>query len=190
MDRLLKLLKTNNYFIVLNNYPPYKERYINKIFQDLSSNNFNVIKFIDNTEYGEIYSTSIKVFEKFKVFGIGNKNFRLICDDGFRKNFALENEIDEKQLRCNTHPHQIYLEILSEHGLFGFIFLIIFLFLFLKNNLNKLFKEKNLLLNCLFITLFINFIPIIPSGSFFTSFNATLFWTNFSLFYSYKKIIN
>ena len=175
---------------VLNNYPPFKERYINKIFQDLSSNNFNVIKFIDNTEYGKIYSTSIKVFEKFKVFGIGNKNFRMICDDDFKKNFALENEIDEKQLRCNTHPHQIYLEILSEHGMFGFIFLFIFLFLFLKSNLKKLLKKKNLLLNCLFITLLINFIPIIPSGSFFTSFNATLFWINFSLFYSYKKIIN
>ena len=114
----------------------------------------------------------------------------MICDDDFKKNFALENEIDEKQLRCNTHPHQIYLEILSEHGMFGFIFLFIFLFLFLKSNLKKLLKNKNLLLNCLFITLLINFIPIIPSGSFFTSFNATLFWINFSLFYSYKKIIN
>jgi len=176
--------------IVLNNYLPFKERYMNRIFQDLYSNNFNVIKFIDNTEYGKIYSTSIKVFERFKVFGIGNKNFRMLCDSDFRKNFALESEIEEKQLRCNTHPHQIYLEILSEHGLFGFISLLFFLYVFLQSNLKKLFKEKNLLLNCLFITLLVNFIPIIPSGSFFTSFNATLFWTNFSLFYSYKKIIN
>ena len=38
-----------------------------------------------------------------------------------------ENNIKEKfeeKFRCNTHPHQVYIEILSEHGLFGFIILI------------------------------------------------------------------
>ena len=30
----------------------------------------------------------------------------------------------------------------------------------------------------------INFIPLLPGGSFFNDFNSTLFWLNFSIFYA------
>lgn len=35
-----------------------------------------------------------------------------------------------------------------------------------------------------FSYLLINFIPLIPGGSFFNDFNATLFWLNFSILYA------
>ena len=129
----------------------------------------------------------------------GNKNFRLLCDRDFKEKFLKkhgiefnENNIKEKfeeKFRCNTHPHQVYIEILSEHGLFGFIILISLLFFFIKKNFLYLYSKKNILLSCQFVIILITFIPILPGGSFFTSFNSSIFWMNVALFYSYKKII-
>ncbi len=176
--------------IILSNFETLKDRYKNKIFSELASNNYSLIKFIDKTEYGKIYYTGIKLFQNNKFFGVGNKNFRLLCEEKFQKEFLEKNDINEEKFRCNNHPHQIYIEILSEHGLFGFSTLVILLMFFVRDNLNFIFKKKNLLLSCLFLTILINFVPILPGGSFFTSFNSTIFWLNFSLFYAIKKTIN
>ena len=61
--------------------------------------------------------------------------------------------------------------------------------IFIKDNLGFIYKKKNLLLTLQFLIILSVFIPILPGGSFFTSFNATLFWMNFSFFYAYKRIL-
>ena len=42
--------------------------------------------------------------------------------------------------RCSTHPHNIYLEIISETGTIGILFFIYFLINFIKSS--KLFSKK------------------------------------------------
>ena len=61
------------------------------------------------------------VFKNYPFFGVGNKNYRV---ETCRK----PQNIDQAKFEyvCSTHPHQIYIELLSEHGLVGFI-LILFL---------------------------------------------------------------
>ena len=59
--------------IITNNV--FKERFKNKIFGDLSQNNFNIYKFVKKTEYGKIYSSAYELFLEKKSFGVGNKNF-------------------------------------------------------------------------------------------------------------------
>ena len=183
--------------LIVSNYNTFKERY-NQIFKNLAKNDYNLLKYIDSTEYGKVYYTGITVFLNNKLFGVGNKNFRLLCNDTEKEKFLYKNNIKfdknfikekfEEKFRCNTHPHQIYIEILSEHGAFGFIILIILLYLFIKQNFLIILKTKNLVLCCKFMIILINFLPVLPGGSFFTSFNATLFWINVALFYSYKNI--
>ena len=170
-----------------------------KYLKTLLKYNFNILNYIENTEYGKVYYTGLILFKNNKFFGVGNKNFRLLCKDEEREKFLIKNNIKyetnlikekfEEKFRCNTHPHQIYIEILAEHGAFGFIIFIILIIIFIKNNLFTILKTKDLLLSCQFIIILITFIPILPGGSFFTSFNSTIFWINLSLFYSYKKII-
>ena len=46
--------------------------------------------------------------------------------------------------------------------------------------LNNFVKSKNILNLSAFIFVLATILPIIPSGSFFTSYTATLFWINFS----------
>lgn len=115
------------------------------------------------------------------IFGTGIKNFRVIC-----KNYELKS-MDH----CNTHPSQYIIEILSELGIVGFFLIYSFItFIIYKFIINK--PYKNLLsLGCvIYVTTY--FIPILPSGSFFTSFNATILWLNLGFIYCYykKKIIS
>ena len=104
------------------------------------------------------------------------------------KNILLQKIL--KKIRCNTHPHQIYFEILVEHGIFGLSILFITLLSFIYQNLKIVLEKKDFLLASLFFSNLIVFIPILPGGSFFTSFNAVIFWLNISFFYSYKNICN
>ena len=184
----------------MSNYETFSLRYKNDLFSKLASNNYNILNYLKNTEYGKIYHTGIVLFQNNKLFGVGNKNFRLLCKENEIEKFLIENKIDYKndqivekfseKFRCNTHPHQIYIEILSEHGVFGFVILLSLLVIFIKQNILIIFKKKNILLACQFFVILINFIPILPSGSFFSSFNASIFWINIALFYSYKKIVS
>ena len=55
---------------------------------------------------------------KNKYFGVGLKNFRYVCDEKF-------DTFTQKKFLCSTHPHNLYLEILSETGLIGFVIFLV-----------------------------------------------------------------
>ena len=83
-----------------------------------------------------------------------------------------------KQYRngCTTHPHNFYLQLLSETGIvgFSFIFLIFsyFVYLMIKSFYFTVFKKRKLMSN-LQISLALGFIttllPILPNGNFFNN---------------------
>jgi len=128
--------------------------------------------YIKNSLYFELYRSGLEVFKKYPYFGVGNKNYRVVSC------------IVDSPLECNTHPHQIYIEILAEHGLFGFILLLSILFYLIFKNLKIILLSRNMVQLGAFCYLLINFIPLIPGGSFFNDFNATLFWLNLSFLYA------
>ena len=136
----------------------------------------SVEKIINNTVYGANFDRAIKMYQSNKLFGVGIKNFRIESGNPKYKNSALK----FNDQAATTHPHQIHLEILSETGLFGYLFFIIFIvstiFLALKN----FQKEKNLYVLAGLLYFIFSLMPLIPSGSFFTTFGATLFWINYS----------
>lgn len=151
-----------------------KQRYINEplfAFKDKS-----ILEGLKQTTYGAHYFTAIKIFKNYPVFGSGIKTFRLECSKVV---------YDDKTLlanwqRCSTHPHQIYFEILSELGTLGFLLFFGFFFTIIYKKIRNFFKKTDY--QSLSVTLYvlIVFLPLIPSGSFFTSFVATIFWINFS----------
>ena len=113
------------------------------------------------------------------------KNFRTACKNYENEVVQFQKEIDKTDRDlypngCGTHPHQIYNEFLSEHGILGsFIILFLISRLILKNF--KVNNNSNLNLVCFFY-LILYFIPILPSGSFFSTLPSTFFWINY-LFY-------
>ena len=71
-------------------------------------------------------------------------------------------------------------------GLFGYISFFIFFFIFLTRSLKIQIKNRNYyhLSGILFIL--ISFAPLIPSGSFFTTYGAAIFWLNFAIVESFN----
>ena len=128
----------------------------------------NPIELISNSSYGKHYQVAIEIFKNNKLVGVGLRGYRL----------EAKNEKYDKD--HSLHPHQTHFEIISELGIVGYL-LFISIFFFIINNSIKYYlrNRKNLHLSGLLFVL-ITLVPIIPSGSFFTTFGATLFWLNFS----------
>ena len=169
------------------NKDTFRSKYYENILLPLKNYNYNIIKFIDSTIYGRHKTDAINLFSESKIFGVGNKNFRIICNKD-QYDFLNKDKFDEAL--CTTHPHQFYFELLSEHGLVGiFVFSLIFL-IFIKKLINYLILTKDYLILANFIVIISFFYPLLPSGSFFTSFNATIFWINISLIYSFMYFNN
>jgi len=100
----------------------------------------------------------------------------------------------KKNRLCSNHPHNYYLEILTEVGAVGFLIALVIALLFsifiLKNF--KLLKKDNLqnfILLAAIISLIIELFPFRTSGSFFSTNNATYITLIVSIYLSNKKIL-
>lgn len=123
--------------------------------------------------YVNEFSSAYYTWSINKSFGGGVKNFNFYCHKSKEK-FDLK-------IKCNSHPHNYYLEILTETGIFGFIIIsflfmrVIYLVLY-----EKYFSLKKLNNNKIIIPFLILFIteifPLRSSGSFFTTANASYFF--------------
>ena len=116
-----------------------------------------VIKNFKTSAYGEIYLLSLKMFLNNPFTGIGINNFKYLCDqNNFYNNMMVHYE-------CASHPHNIYIQWLTEGGVIvfvTFILYLIFLILFImKNNGEKEYKLVSIAI------VLIMFWPIMSTGS-------------------------
>ena len=150
-----------------------------ELFKRLSvtkdTNNF-LDKF-QNIKYFSHFDVAIKIFKDFPVSGVSSKNFRNFCHEKkyFNENIKFSNS------RCSTHPHQVHFELLSEHGLVGYLFLFYLFFIFFKRNLIEANLSNNIFHYTSLIYLIVFFTPLLPGGAMFSTFNGALFWIIFSV---------
>lgn len=109
--------------------------------------------------------TAINIFKDNKTFGAGPKAFKRNC---VTKQYSIN------KWSCSTHPHNYYIQILSEAGLIGFTFILIgyltIVFRFIKISfLKNIDKNKANYLIILYGGLLMNFFPFIPTGNFFNN---------------------
>ncbi len=168
--------------LIITNSNYLKIRYGQQLFSQLFDENQRD-QFIENNLYINLYKSGFAVFKDHLFFGVGNKNYRVITT----KN--IETKINDDYL-LNTHPHQIYIEFLSEHGLIGSIILLSIFFTLIFKNLKIIIMSRNSIQLGCFGYLVINFMPILPSGSFFNDFSSTLFWINLSIMYACNEKTN
>ena len=133
---------------------------INKDFNDVSS-----------PLYFKEFYTFYDTWLMNKYIGGGIKNFRYFCHER-------ENLKKDQDFKCNMHPHNYYLEILTETGLIGFIIIllafvnIIGITFYRKYFTNSFLKDNNLIIPFMFL-FFVEIFPIKSTGSFFTTGNST-----------------
>jgi O-antigen ligase len=143
-----------------------KDSTFNFIFKDLSNEELKLFNkdpqlFIPNTYVKEFYS-GVATWKQNKIIGGGVDSFYVNCKKSLND--------------CASHPHNYYLEILSEIGIVGLIiFLLIFGKVFLDTFYLKYLKKaqfNNLIIPFMFLFL-AEIFPIKTSGSFFTTSNAS-----------------
>lgn len=122
------------------------------------------------------YLAAYKMFKDNIIFGQGANMFRLLCS---------KNEFYNESQSCSTHPHNYYIQLLAETGLFGFIFLVtIFLYLIFNLFLKK-FTNFGIYVSLSFI---LNIFPLMPTGNFFNSWVANVYFLSFAFYiYAIKK---
>ena len=177
---LILAILVGSIFLLVSNSNYLKNRYVGQFYYYFSGEDS---KKIENSTYFQLYRSGFNVFKNSPILGVGNKNYRIeSCSD-------LE-KIRKFKYKCTTHPHQIYLEFLSEHGFLGTIILLSSLFFLIFKDFKKIIYSKNYIQIGALIYLLSCFLPLLPSGSFFTDFNITLFFINLSFMYAVNKNTN
>ena len=138
-------------------------------------------KYLKSSEYGAHYNTAYQIFKRNKIFGIGIKNFREESSNRIYYNKEYVYTLN----RAKTHPHQVHFEILSETGLFGYTFFILFIFSSLFFSFKEYLKNRNIYQLSSLIFILISIIPYLPTGSFYSSFNSSIFWLNYAIMVAY-----
>ena len=138
--------------------------------------------------YFDLYKSGFQVFNNNKIFGVGSKNYRITTCDPNKKFFSTSQ--NNSKYICNTHPHQIYLELLSEHGIIGTFIILLIFYKLIFSKIKKTISENNYLKIGALIYMTLIFLPIIPSGAFFSSFLLNLFFINLSIFYASDQNMN
>ena len=150
----------------------FNERIKVRMFFD-TNNNLEISKneiVIFTPQHTDHYKIAYKMFLSKPFLGHGPNMFRFVCAYDEFKN-------DNKNSGCTTHPHNNYLQLLSETGILGFSFLIACLFYIsfsvLKMFLYNFYKTKKYFINnynkALGLTLFITLWPFSPGGNFFNN---------------------
>ena len=118
---------------------------------------FKILKNFSTSAYGEIYLLSLNMFKNNPITGVGLNNFKYVCENDSKYKSLMVN------YDCASHPHNTYIQWLTEGGLIVFIFFIIYLFiifkLIIKNDGDKDLKIISL------ASLLILFWPIMSTGS-------------------------
>ena len=127
--RLFTLISSILLIVAISYFNPIAtERVIDKTLSQMNlvdqENEMNDEVYIFSKQHTHHYITAYRMFLDNKILGVGIKNFRDFCGD---------ERYNVSELSCSTHPHNAYMQILSETGIIGFLFLFTTLFYFCKN---------------------------------------------------------
>ncbi len=133
-----------------------KEKICSKII-DIQPSFYEIIKNFKTSAYGEIYFLSLKMFLDNPVTGIGINNFQFLCEN----NKSYQNMMIHYD--CASHPHNIYIQWLTEGGLIVFVLFIMYLIFFIYFIKNNSGEKKYKIISIAIIV--IMFWPIMSTGS-------------------------
>jgi O-antigen ligase len=163
-----------------NNY--YKFRYVNQLKLIFTKNGLS--NYLEDSQYGAHRNVAKEIFLDNPIFGVGIKNFRI--ESASKKYDDLNHK--KNQLRVSTHPHELYYEFLSETGIFGLSTFLIFISMSLLLSFKNFQINRNYYQLCGLIIVLLSIMPILPSGSFLSTYTSSIFWINYALMMGYNNV--
>ena len=158
---------------VISLNPIVKERMINITIKQITDEKkiYTISKFLPYSEHHELhYITAIKMFIDKPILGHGPKLFRIKCKEDI---YYMENA-------CATHPHNSYIQLLSETGLIGFSFIFLFflylLYKFLKYQFDTTNSNMYRYNSIVYLPILISLFPFFPTGSFFNNWLNVIYY--------------
>jgi len=158
--------------LMMSFFPNSKERFIDQTIYDLTRNTDDKV-YIFSKPHTDMYISAYRIFLDNKFFGVGPRQFRNTCD-----------KYSVSEYSCETHPHNTYIELLSEAGIFAFLVVsglfILICYLSIKHFVLKLIRDKKGIINdfevCLLSAVLISLWPFSPSGSFFNNWMSIVYY--------------
>ena len=176
------LIITLSIFSVINFNKDLSNRFNTQFTTYLFEN--GIERYYYDSQYGAHYTTALKIFKNYPLIGSGLKTFYNECS----KNKYSDERFISNASRCTTHPHQLHLEILSQLGIMGYLIFLTLILYFLIRGIFNYQKYKNLLHLSGLIFIFTSIFLPLPSGSFFTTFGASIFWINVGVVLAFEKV--
>ncbi len=158
-------------FALLIVFPNSKDRLIDQTINDFTRDSDQI--YIFSKPHNDMYIAGYRMFLDNKFFGVGTRQFRNECE-----------KYPVSEYSCSTHPHNTYVELLSETGIFSFLIVfglfILIIFLCVKQFIYKLLKLEKEYFNdfeiCIISALVISLWPFSPSGSFFNNWMSIVYF--------------
>jgi len=159
-------------FVMMSFFPNSKARFIDQTIYDFTRNTDDKV-YIFSKPHNDMYISAYRIFLDNKFFGVGPRQFRNTCD-----------KYSVSEYSCETHPHNTYIELLSEGGIFVFLVVaglfILICYLSIKHFVLKLIRHKKSTINdfevCLLSAVIISLWPFSPSGSFFNNWMSIVYY--------------
>jgi O-antigen ligase len=160
----------NSNSVVKSNFKNFYGQISNMVIlvvsRDFNNNN--------SPQYLKEFSTFYDTWLLNKYIGGGIKSFRYYCH--MRKNIE-----KNSTFICNMHPHNYYLEILTETGIIGLVIItsfflgVLYISFFKKYFTRSLLNNNNHIIPFIFLFI-VEIFPLKSTGSFFTTGNTTYFF--------------
>ena len=165
--------------LLMNIFPNSKQRLIDQTIKDFTRNTLTNENTLDDKIYifskphTQMFTTAYNIFLDNKFLGVGPRQFRNEC-----KNYKVG------EYSCETHPHNTYMELLSESGIISFIVVLAVFALICCVSIKHLFfkiirKKKGILSDfeiCLLSCILISLWPFSPTGSFFNNWMSIVYY--------------
>ena len=184
-NKILTLLVLSLLLIsFINSNSKYKTRYFDQISMIFTKN--GISSYLNNSHYGAHYNVAKEIFKDNYFFGVGIKNFRIESAKDKYNNL----KHPRNHMRVASHPHQLHYEFLSETGLFGYFSFLLFIFLSLYWSIKNYLIDKNIYQLSSILFILISLLPLVPTGSFLSTYTSSIFWINYAIMVGYNDLKN
>ena len=133
---------------------------------------FNQLPLYKGSPYYDAMAPAWLIFQQSPTLGIGPGNFRYLCADLIQPELGYP---------CHNHPHNFYLQILSETGSLGFVSAVIFIGSIIVKCFGAMATSRHVLYSVAWVIPFALFWPIRSSADFFGQWNNIFLWSAVAL---------